>query len=345
MSRQNKILITGATGFIGSHIVQHFCDKNQKVVCLVRRTSDVSFIKERGVAFRYGDIRDERSLIEAFEECDFIIHTAGFVRDWGHYKQFYETNVNGTLNVLKACVKNKIKNLIITGSISVYGEEDSKEVKDERSPYRSHYPYFLDKIFPSMFNYYRDTKRIATQEAIHCAKHFSLNCTILEPVWVYGEREFHTGFYEYLKCAHTLSHVPGSKGNKLHVIYAKDLARAYYVTFEKKLSGIHRIIIGNQNIDYMDTFYSLLCRAAHIKKPKNLPKAMVYPIGFMLELLWSIMGAKNPPLLTRGRINMFYDNCEYSTAKAKELLGFVNHYSLHEGIERTVTWYKENGYI
>lgn len=342
----NSVIITGATGFIGSHITRVFCKSQIRVGCMIRENSNISNIEGLLVELRSGDIRNINDLKNAFQGYDCIIHNAAKVADWGNYDEFYHTNVTGTLNVLKACVETGIKNIIMTGSNSVYGEEDSIVVKDEKSPYNSHYKYFGESIFPCRLNFYRDTKALAKKEAIEYAKKNSLNLTILEPVWVYGEREFNTGFYEYLKTASEgVPFLPGSKKNKFHVVYAGDLAHAYYYAFKKKLNGINCILIGNQKAESMNKIYELFCTEAGIKKPLNIPKAIVYPAAFMMELLYTAFHVKKPPLLTRGRINMFYDNIEFSIKRAEQLLGFRNKYSLEEGIKKTVAWYKEQNLI
>lgn len=170
--------------------------------------------------------------------------------------------------------------------------------------------------------------------------------TVLEPVWVYGEREFHTGFYEYIQSAQNgMFAAPGSRKNKFHVIYARDLAKAYYLAYEKRLPGVNRLLLGNPEPEWMDKIMSLFCEEAGIRKPINLPKWLVYPIGFIMELLYTALGTQNPPLLTRGRVNMFYDNIEYSTKKAKKMLGFKCNYTLEQGIKKTVAWYRENNFI
>ncbi len=344
--KMNKVIITGGTGFIGSHIISEFCNNGIEIGCLVRESSNLSNINGLNIQMKYGDLQDLQSLIESFKGYSFVIHNAAYVRDWGDYKIFYKTNIEGTLNVLTACIENGIKDIIMTGSNAVYGEEDTKEIKDETFDYNSHYKYFLDRIFSCKLNYYRDTKAIATRKAIKFGQDNNLNLTILEPIWVYGEREFNTGFYEYIKTAKSkVPFIPGSKRNKFHVIYAGDLARAYYLAFNKKLQGINRIVIGNKKADLMDYIYSLFCKEANVKKPRRLPKWMIYPFGFITELIYTILRSKKPPLLTRGRVNMFYDNIEYSVKKSEILLGFTNRYSLEEGITRTVQWYKENGFI
>lgn len=340
-----NVLITGGTGFVGSHIVEAFCDKGIKTGCLVRKNSKLDNIQGLPVKLEYGDIEDLESLIRIFKNYDFVIHVAALSGDWGSYKKFYNTNVQGTQNVLKACEVNGIKDIIITSSVSVYGEENSNSIKSENSQHNSHYRYFLDAIFPCGMNYYRDTKALGKEKAILYAKEKALNVTILEPAWIYGEREFNTGFYEYLKTAKEMPMLPGSQRNKFHVIYAKDVARAYLIAYERKLEGVNAFIIGNKEVHLMDEIYKVFCDKAQIRKPRRLPKALVYPVAFFLELFYTLFRIKKPPLLTRGRVNMFYDNIEYSTKKADEVLGFVSIYSIEEGIQKTVDWYKRNKLI
>jgi nucleoside-diphosphate-sugar epimerase len=341
-----KILLTGANGFIGSHITEYFVKNNENIVCLVRKSSDLKYISNLDVDIIYADIRNTKDLNKVFKDIDFVIHVSGKVSDWGKYEDFYTTNVLGSLNILNMAFKNGIKNFIFTSTNSVYGEENCYKTKDENSPYNSHYNYFMDKLLPSGLNFYRDTKRIAKEEISKFAKEKKINITFIEPVWVYGEREFSSGFYEYVKT--TSSKMPflmGSKKNNYHIIYIKDLVRAYYLAYKKSLKGVNSFIIGNSKSENMNETYKIFCNEANFKKPKNLPKFIIYPIGLLLESLYTIINSKKPPLLTRGRINMFYDNIEYSTKKAKEVLGFENKFTKEEGIKRTIKWYKENGYL
>lgn len=345
MNKQG-VMITGANGFIGSHIAREFRENRARVGCLIRKSSKLANIEGLGLELKIGDIRNIEELTRAFQDYNWVIHNAAKVADWGDYDEFYQVNVVGTLNVLTACVQAGIKNILMTGSNSVYGEENSFVVKDEGSPYNSHYQYFGDSLFPCKLNYYRDTKALAKREALEFARRHDLNLTILEPVWVYGEREFNTGFYEYLKTAKGgIPVVPGTKQNKFHVIYAGDLARAYFLAYKKELKGINSILVGNEHPENMNKIYQLFCSEAGFKKPGNMPKALTYPAAFFMELLFTLFNSPNPPLLTRGRVNMFYDNIEFSIEEAKKLLGFKNSFSLEEGVKRTVLWYKQQGLI
>jgi len=341
-----KILITGASGLVGSHVAEKFIKEGIPVTCLVRKTSDLKWIKQNNLEVVYGDLADKASLINALNGFDFVIHTAAKARDWGKYRDFYEINVKGTINLLEACLANKIKNVIFTGSISTYGEENNYSVKSEESPHNSHYPYFAHKIFPSAMNFYRDTKAEATRQAINFSKEHKLNLTVLEPGWIYGEREFHSGFYEYLQeVKNGMRFAPGSTRNRFQIIYAGDLANAYYLVYKKKFKGINRYIIGGEPAEKMDNIYQVFCDEAGYAKPKLVPKWILYPIGFCSELIYSILGSKKAPTLTRSRVNMFYDNIEFSSQKAEKEVGLHPEYSLKEGISRTVKWYKDQNLL
>lgn len=340
------VLVTGAAGFIGSHVVEYLCAQNVQVRCFVKPSSDLKYIQHLPFELSFGDICDFDSLKNAMQGVCAVIHIAALSKDWGAYADFYNINVQGTLNVLKACKAHKIDNVIVTGSIASYGEENNASVKDETFPFNAHYPYFADRLFSCGMNYYRDSKAEATRKAIEYAQKYNLNATIIEPAFVYGEREFNSGFYEYLKTIK--SNIPffiGSRRNNFHVVYARDLARAYYLSLSKGLHGVNRIIIGNAKSDKMHKVFGAFCKAIEKKQPLNMPKVLVYPFAFIMEWVYTIFKSSTPPLLTRGRVNMFYDNIEYATQKAEQLIDFSTEYSLEDGVRQTVNWYKENNLI
>lgn len=345
-SKASRVFITGATGFIGSHVARYFCREGVSVTCGVRRTADLSYLKTLPVDISYIDLRDTASLARGMEGADFVIHTAGLVNDWSKYPEFYTINVTGTRNLMQACAERGIDNVIMTGSSASYGEEHSMEIKDEGSPDKPRYFYFLEKWIPNRLNYYRTTKHLASLEAIAVAREKGMNLTVIEPVWVYGEREFSSGFYEYMKVVRSgIPFFPGSRRNHFHVIYAGELARAYYAVYEKRPEGIHRMLVGNSHIDTMDSIYTCFCREMGRRKPQNLPWAVVYPLGLFLELMAELFRTKNPPLLSRCRVNMMYDNIGYSTKKAEDLIAFRADMPIEKGIAQTVKWYKENNLI
>lgn len=326
-----RIVITGGNGFIGSHITRYFCDRGEQVS--YPGSKDLSVL-------------DPQGLNEVISGADTVIHNAAKAVDWGSWKEFQSVNVEGTRNVLRACLQNNVRHVLMTGSCSVFGEEHCPVPKNEASPYNSHYRYFMDKVFPCAMNYYRDSKRQAVAEAKAFVHEYGLKLTIIHPVWVYGEREFHTGFYEYLKTVQGgIPAIMGSKHNLFHVIYAGDLAKAYYLAYQNPPEGTAEYIAGDPQPVEMDGLYRLFCEKAGLKKPPLVPKAIVYPPALLLELIGTMVRAKTPPLLTRGRVNMFYDSICYDTSRIEKELGFSCNYTLEQGVEKTVAWYKEGGYL
>jgi nucleoside-diphosphate-sugar epimerase len=341
-----KILLTGASGFIGSHVAEALYRSGFKTIALLRDPTRLPEELSGKLDVYTGDIRDPQTIITAAAGCSAIVHTAGVSNDWASRSDYQNFNVQGTLNVLEACRYNRIKHAIITGSISSYGEEDSTSEKDESSPFRSHYPYFIDSILPSRMNWYRDSKADATRQATAFAHRHDINCTILEPAWVFGEREFTTGFYTYAKSVKDGLHfTPGSTRNTFHVIYAADLAKAYVLAVQKGLKGVERIIIGNPQPESMHAIFSLFCVEAGLKPPRLLPKWIAYPPALAMEVWGTLRQSRSSPLLTRSRVNMFYDSIGFSTQKARRLLNFSCDYPLAKAIRKTVRWYREKGYL
>ncbi|MDR2689922.1 MAG: NAD(P)-dependent oxidoreductase, partial [Azoarcus sp.] len=132
------VVITDCNGFIGSHITALFRENGVEIRAPDSRALDVS---------------DLPALCAAFQGAEVVIHNAALVKDWGSRERFFAINVRGTENVLAACRENSVQHVILTGSCSVFGEEHQPTLKDEQSPRNSHYPYFLDRIFPSAMNH------------------------------------------------------------------------------------------------------------------------------------------------------------------------------------------------
>jgi nucleoside-diphosphate-sugar epimerase len=345
-SKYNRIFLTGATGFIGSHLAEYFSRKGYQVICGVQHTSDITFLRNLPVKIVYADVTNFSELVSVTKGVDAVVHAAGKVTDWGRWNDFHEINVNGTRNVLMACLANGVKRVIVTGSVSCYGEENSDIPKDEQSMFKPHYPYFMGKIWPSGMNYYRESKAMAIIEAEKLAAKYGANLIVIHPVWVYGEREFSSGFYEYMKFAKSwVPFGPGCRKNKFHVVYVRDLCEAYELALRKAPDGFQSYIIGNPQVNFQDEIFRMICREMGVRKPWNLPKALIWPVGLLAEVMARLFGARHAPFLSRARVNLFYDSIQFSTKKAEKELAFYPRYSLEEGIKNTVRWYKENGLI
>lgn len=341
-----RVLLTGATGFIGSHVLRAFEGEGITTRCLLRKEADRGRLAAEPRQWCIGDIRDAGAVEAALDKCTAVVHCAALASDWGRRREFDEINIDGTLNILRGCARKGVGHAIITGSISSYGEEHCGAAKNESWPYNPRYPYLLDRLLPSGMNHYRCSKAEATRRATVFAERNGIDLTVIEPVWVYGPREFHTGFYTYVKAVRDgASFMPGTRRNLFHVICATDLARAYVAALRKRPPGVERIIVGNARPEPMNRIFSLFCREAELKPPRLLPKWVIYPAGMLAEVWATLRGQTRAPLLTRSRVNMFYDTIAYSVDKAREVLGFEAEIDLEMGIKRTVEWYRRNAFL
>lgn len=340
-----KILLTGATGFIGSHIARAFVKEGLDITALVRETSDLRFLPGK-IDKIYADIKDAQALKRAFKGFDIVIHNAALSSDWAKREDFYEANVRGTKNVLNALKENGIRNLVLTSTVGVLGEENSTLLKNEASPYKPRLNYVLSCIFESDLNHYRITKTIAEKESILFAHENKINLTVIRPSWVYGPRETSSGpliFSKTVKSGMRL--FPFNPKAQMSVIYVEDLARAYLKAIKKNLTGVNIFIISNPEPvkikDYLGAFAKETCA----EKIYFLPEFIFLIPGIFLEIIYKILRKKNAPILTRSRVKLFCCNNLYGSEKAWLELGFRAGTNLKDGARKTARWWKQNKYL
>lgn len=119
-----KNLITGATGFIGSHIAERLVKDGEEVTALVRNTSKLDFLKSIGVKLAYGDINDIVSVRDAMKGMDVVYHSAALADEWISYEEAYRVNVEGTKNLLECARESGIKRFVFISSLAVLGLRD-----------------------------------------------------------------------------------------------------------------------------------------------------------------------------------------------------------------------------
>ncbi len=340
-----KIFVTGATGFIGSHLTRQLIKRGYDVTAYARQSSSLKYLPGKTKVV-FGDILDYEKLKSALLGFDAVYHNAALACDWADKNEFYKINVEGTTNVLNAIRANRINRLILTSSCAVLGEEDYPSAKKEESPYKPKQKYFLSGMFESDMNHYRITKAAAEKEAIEFCRQHGISLTVIRPVWVYGPREFHAGPFNFCSAVNKgLIVFPATAGKRFHVIYVEDLAKAMILALEKNFDGINIFNIGNKKSPMVKEYLGAFCKATGKEMPFLLPEYYFAPIGVAAEFIYKILGIKKSPLLTRARAKMFYCDNIYDITKAERLLGFTASTTLEKGIEKTVRWWRQNGFL
>ncbi|PKL47228.1 MAG: NAD-dependent epimerase [Candidatus Riflebacteria bacterium HGW-Riflebacteria-2] len=340
-----KVLVTGANGFIGSHIVRAFCKPARaEVTAFVRPSADLRFIRRYPVAIMHGDLAGGSFDSSQMQPFDTIVHAGGKVGDWGDYQDFYRTNVLGSLALFDSTRPDS--GFVYISSNAVLGEEDEPQAKAENAERRPVLEYAGENLLPSAMNHYRLSKAVAEILLIARARQQGRRLTVIRPVWVFGPREFNAGPYEYCKTVKSgVPMMPGHDSNRFHTIYAGDLAKIVVKVSENLKAGVNIYNAGNPQVELMKDYWAAFCSAMGVKPPQHLPKWLLYPPAMMLEAAYSLTGAAEPPLFTRARVYMFYATNVYNVSKVIDDYGIEHFTSLEKATRTTVRWWRMNGYL
>jgi nucleoside-diphosphate-sugar epimerase len=338
--------VTGANGFLGSHIVRTLCRQHHRVLAFVRPDASVGFLKYSRAQIIRVDYRDEAALARALASVEVVVHNAALATDWAPRVEFYESNVETVTRVMRAASVAGVRRFVHISSNAVVGEEDCLEAKPESAPYRPRLDYVFESLLSSDMNAYRETKAAGEQRALAMARQRGFDLTVLRPVWIYGPRELHAGPYEYCKTILTgLPWFPGSRSNRFHAVYVGDVAKAVATVIQRQPKGIRVYHVGPREVPLQYEYFAKFARQLGIRQPRPMPRWLLLPFVFLLELLYRCFRSKTPPLLTRARLEMFYASNVYDTQAMARDLEFTADTPLEWGVRVTVRWWQLFGYL
>lgn len=323
-----KILVTGATGFIGSQLVIQLASTPDEVAILVRRTSDLTSLSEvlDRVRIVYGDITDRSSLGAAMEGIDQVYHSAGLTY-MGDRKndQLFRINVEGTRNVLEAAMAAGVKRVVHVSSITAVGIAEKNRPVDEGCPWNFH----------EIDLEYARTKHIA-EEAVAGAVSKGLDCVIVNPAFVFGAGDINFNAGRIIKDVYN-RRLPFYPLGGICVVDVDIVAETIIAAMEKGRTG-ERYIIGGDNVTYKEL-------ADTISRVTGAPRVR-FPLPFALaKVLKSLLDRKKD----RNRISKLFNMSMFRVAseflfyrsdKARRELGMRT--APHgESIRKAFEWYRE----
>ena len=324
----SKVLITGANGFIGSHLVRKFVREGHSVYGLVRTTSDLSLIADVDVSLRYGDISDYSTIEKSLDGMDIVIHNAGLASDWGSLESFRKVNLEGSINVAKAAVKNGILRMVYMSTTAIHG-------------FNLDIPACEDSPLNPVFNY-SISKLEAEEWLFQYGKQNDLEVAVIRPGNVYGPGD-HTFMEKYMDATVSGKIAYVNRGQCFTCpTYAGNLVDGVYLAaFSSKASGEAFIITDGLHITWKK-FTELIAAKLNVSPPKlSVPLAVGLVLASVSEGLYKLTGSDHSPLFTKYRMYNAGSNYHFSIEKAKNFLGFEPLTTLDEAIERTVLWYQQ----
>ena len=332
-----KALVTGATGFLGSHVARVLAEQGAELRLLVRPTSDLRNISDLNADRVVGDLRDAASIEKALSGCDVVFHVAADYRLWVRGRdsdEMYRSNVEGTRAVLEAARKQGVRRVVYTSSVATMGftsGTNNGNVADEQSPVG----------IADMIGHYKRSKFMAEQVAVEAAR-AGVDVVIVNPTTPIGERDIKptpTGriVLDFLK-----RKFPAYVETGLNLVDATECARGHIQALEKGRSG-ERYILGGENL----TLKQILDRLAAItglpSPTVKLPYIFALAAGVVDEMVTGRVLGREPratiDTVRMGRKMMFV-----SSAKAERELGWRT-VPVDAALRRSVDWFRANGYV
>jgi len=324
----SKVLITGANGFIGSHLVEKFLKEGHKVYGLVRPTSDLSLINDMEVSLKYGDITDYSSVEKALYDIDIVVHNAGLASDWGSLELFRKINLEGTRNVANAALANGVSRIVYMSSTAIHGFNHScpQSENDKKNP---------------VFNY-----GVSKLEAENWIMDFGdknrIEVTSIRPGNVFGPRD-HTFIEKYMKALVSGKIAYVNRGLSLTCpTYVENLVHGVVLaSFNENAPGQAFIITDGLQVTWKQ-FTEAIADEMHLPHPKlTIPFRLSLFLAWLSEGIYKLAAASNAPLITKYRMYNAGTNYHFSIQKAKDILGFEPVVGLKKAIEKTVLWFQK----
>lgn len=309
-----RVLVTGASGFIGGHACAALLEAGFSVRAMVRGTSLVGQLAGLDVELCRADLGDLGSLKRACKDVDVVVHTAAAVGSFGEWEHFHEVGVRGTERLIDAASESGAKRFIHVSSIAAYGLKDHGRRIDESAPFD------LDQ---QPWNHYVREK-VMSEQAIwkaHAAK--KIQATSLRPSVVIGARDRNAipRLVDLLRLPVTA--LPGRADNHFPVVTVEDCVDAIVRSVERDVAiGQAYNVSGSQRITLTE-FFGFIARHAKLRNPRlYLPTALMLPAVGLLEEAWKRLGKAGEPVATRIAIVVSGYDYDIDCSRARRELGW-----------------------
>jgi dihydroflavonol-4-reductase len=333
-----RVLVTGANGFVGSHLVEALLKAGYRVRCMVRRSSDLTFIGHLDVEWAYADVRQPASLHAACQNVSRVCHCAALTRalDW---ETFEKNNVQGTLALARAAMEAnpELKRFLFVSSQAAAGPSaGADDWLDESCP-------------PHPVDWYGKSKWAAEQALLQMAPtpagagRDRLPLTIVRPAAVFGPRERDILSYFQL-VQRGLSLRLGSGPQKVSLIYIQDLVDLLLLALENDAALGETFFACTMFHSYSDLATAIASSLDRRLVRLYLPQAVIAPMSAWARIQGRLTG--RPALLNEQRLlEMRVPFWLCSGEKARRELGFAPKYDLIAAVQETANWYRENGWL
>lgn len=325
----SKVLVTGAYGFLGKYVIEELVNNDYEVVAFGRNEMKMKQLKNKNVDIFIGDFCNKEDAIKATKNIDYVIHCGALSTVWGKREDFINTNVDGTMNLIEGCRKNKVKRFIYVSSPSIYaGKKDKVNIKEE------------DFEETNKLNYYIESKILAEK---NIKKIKDLDWVIIRPRGLFGVGD--TSIIPRLIKVNSKIGLPlFNKGkNYVDMTCVENVAHALRLCLESKkaVGNIYNITNGEPQCFKEllgELFNALGVKPRYIYININF----IYLISCMIELFYKTFHIYKEPMLTKYNVCTLGYSQTLDITKAKKDLRYIPIITLSEGIDKYAKEYNKN---
>jgi len=327
-----KCFVTGATGFLGSHVARKLLAEGAGLRLLVRDTSRTDNIADLPAERVVGDLRDVESLRRGMLGCEVVFHVAADYRLWAiNGQELYQSNVEGTRNILQAARESGIRRVVYTSSVATMGFGNNGRMTDENSPV----------ALENMIGDYKRSKFMAERLVIDAARG-GQDAVMVNPTTPIGERDIKPTPTGQIVVDFLMRKFPAYVDTGLNLVDVQDCANGHLLAMEKAKPG-ERYILGGENLTLKQILDKLAAITGLPSPSIRLPYAVAYATGVVDTLVTGKIRQREPRVtldsVRMGRKKMFV-----TSAKAERELGW-NPGPVDGALRRAVEWFRANGYV
>jgi nucleoside-diphosphate-sugar epimerase len=324
-------LVTGATGFVGSHVAEALVARGDTVRAIVRSGSDTALLEKLRVQLFRGDLTDTDVLRQAADGVDVVIHSAAKVGDWGPVEDYRKVNVEGVRHLLEAVKGKPLSRFVHVSSLGVY---------------EARHHYGTDETEPLPENHidgYTQTKVESEKLALEYHRKHGVPVAVVRPGFIYGPRD-RTVLPRLAQRLRDRDVIYIAKGkNALNTTYVGNLVDAILLAVDNPAAVGEAFNITDGEFVSKKRFFEAIADGTAAPRPKrSVPLFLAKFVAWRRERKYRKQNRPNPPKVTQAIIKFAGLNLDYSIAKARTKLGYTPRVQFDEGMKAAVEWYNAN---
>jgi dihydroflavonol-4-reductase len=331
VSEDGTVLLTGASGFVGSAVARALGNAGFTVRALVRRSSPTAHLADFGLEFVRGDLRDPASLRPALSNVRFLFHVAADYRLWARDpSDLMRTNVEGTRALMQEAMRAGIERIVYTSSVATLTARQDGASADETMP--------LDEA--NAIGIYKRSK-VAGERVVEELVARGLPAVIVNPSTPIGPRDVKPTPTGRIILEAAAGRMPAFVDTGLNMVHVDDVAAGHLLAFERGRIG-ERYILGGQNASLAEILTTVAQETGRRPPRIRIPRNAVVPLAYVTEAIAQFTGKE--PMLTRDGLKMSKNKMFFSSAKAECELGYRARPYV-EGVRDAITWFRQAGYL